>query len=203
MRIPKLGTTLLLSALFFSQSLASFWVLAEVEEPAVRTAPPCEVSGLAVTPPSPWFSEPIDSQEEGVEGCQMVWEEDDQYMGIIRLMSFRASRLSHETASWEELVIAVEILVMEEMGVVVGDPIWSRDSVPITGAGFRNAKAIGFDARLTYSGAQQNEVHFLLFESATQKYVISAVTPSKATSPDIYSANTSAMATIMRTLEPR
>ena len=63
--------------------------------------------------------------------------------------------------------------------------------------GFANARAIGFEVVLE-GVAHHNEAHFLLFESATHKYVISILTPSESASGEIYQANTKAMATPKR-----
>jgi len=161
----------------------------------------CELPGLSVVPPAPWYSVPIESGDPEVDGCQMLWEEGDQYMGIIRLVSFDLRERAEEVGKWQQFALAFEAMVMEEMNFRLSEPLWRRDSVPITGDGFANASAIGFEARL--EGVEhQNEAHFLFFENATHKYVISMITPAQAVSPDIYRANTQAMGTIMRTLQP-
>ena len=162
----------------------------------------CELPHLAVAPPSPWYSVPVESNEQLGAGCQMIWEEGNQYMGIMRLVAFETKTIPADQPSWEQAVIGFEVAVMKRMGIVVGDPIWSRDSLPISGEGFENAKAVGMKANLEGLD-QQNEVHFLLFENASHKYVFSSLTPSQSVSPDIYAANTGAMSTIMRTLQPR
>ncbi|NND67314.1 MAG: hypothetical protein HKN19_06995, partial [Halioglobus sp.] len=88
------------------------------------------------------------------------------------------------------------------MGFTLGEPIWKRDSVPVSGEGFGNGKAIGLAASLEGVN-HKNEAHFMLFESATHKYVISSLTPAQAASPEVYAANTGAMGTVMRSLQPR
>ena len=162
----------------------------------------CQVPGLTVMPPSPWYSVPIDSKEPMIAGCQMLWEEGNQYMGIMRLVSFEVREMPTDGVKWEDLVVAFESKVMERMNIKVGKPIWKRDRVPITGDGFSNAKAIGLTASLE-GVAHPNEAHFLLFESPTHKYVISMLTPAKSASPDVYRSNTKAMGRVMRTLQPR
>ena len=162
----------------------------------------CELPGLLVKPPSPWYSVPIDSEDVIVEGCQMLWEQGDQYMGIMRLVSFDLRERPEESAKWADYAIAFEAMVMEQMNFKLGDVLWKRDVVPITGEGFANARAIGMAAKLG-GVAHANEAHFLLFESETHKYVISMLTPSESASPDIYQANTGAMGVVMRSLQPR
>lgn len=187
--------TLLLGATFPLVALAD----GELRDLATAT---CEVPGLSVVPPQPWYSVPIDSEEPGVAGCQMIWEEGDQYMGIIRLVSFDLRDRPLEGVKWENVLLAFESHVMEEMNFRLGEEIWRRDSVPISGEGFTNAKALGLEAGL--EGVDHaNEAHFVLFESATRKYVISLLTPSQEASPEIYQSNTGAMGAVMRTLQPR
>lgn len=162
----------------------------------------CEVPGLAVVPPAPWYSVPIDSAEAIVEGCQMLWEEGDQYMGIMRLVSFDLREQPEAAGNWENFAIGFEAMVMEEMNFKLGQELWRRDTVPVTGEGFGNGKAIGFQARL--EGVEHaNEAHFMLFQSTTHTYIISMLTPSQAASPEVYEANTRAMGQVMQTLQPR
>ena len=142
------------------------------------------------------------AEESGVEGCQMLWEEGDQYMGILRLVSFDFRERSLDGVKWENFVLAFESLVMNEMNFTLGEQLWMRESIPISGEGFTNAKAIGLEAGL--EGVNQtNEAHFVLFENTTHKYVISLITPSQAISPEIYESNTRAIGAVMRTLQPR
>ena len=162
----------------------------------------CLTPGLSVAPPSPWYSVPIESGKPGIFGCQMIWEAGDQYMGIMRLVSFDAAQYPPSDIKWENLAIAFEVSVMEQMNFKIGELIWKRDTVPVSGEGFANAKAIGLQAHL--EGVEQpNEVHFLLFEGVAHKYVISMLTPSESTNPDVYRKNTQAMGAVMQTLQPR
>ena len=163
----------------------------------------CELPGLSVSPPAPWYSVPIESEDPVIDGCQMLWEEGDQYMGIIRLVSFDLRERPEQDETWQQLALAFEVMVMEQMNFSLGELLWKRDSVPVAGEGFvNNGRAAGFQLRL--EGVEHpNEAHFLFFENATHKYVISLITPSESASPDIYQANTQAMGTLMRTLQPR
>jgi len=163
----------------------------------------CELPGLTVSPPQPWYSVPIDSDDRAIAGCQMLWEQGDQYMGIIRLVSFDLRQRPEQEQDWERTALGFEAVVMEQMNFTLGELVWKRDSVPVSGAGFNeNGRAAGFELRL--AGVEHpNEAHFLFFENATHKFVISLITPAEAASPDIYRANTQAMGTLMRTLQPR
>ena len=194
-RTTFIGTTAFVLAFFHS-------AIADEENLKSLSTPRCQIPGLSVLAPSPWYSVPIESDEPMVEGCQMIWEEGEQYMGIMRLVSFEANGIPDAGVKWENYVVGFESMVMDEMNIEVGQPIWKRESVPITGEGFANAKAIGLEAKLR-GVDHPNEVHFLLFENATHKYVISMLTPAKSVSPEVYDTNTKAMSTVMRTLQPR
>jgi hypothetical protein len=163
----------------------------------------CELPGLSVSPPKPWYSVPIESDDPVIAGCQMLWEEGDQYMGIMRLVSFDLSQRPEQEQDWERLALGFEAMVMEQMNFKLGDVLWKRDSLPVSGAGFAgDGRAAGFELKL--EGVEHaNEAHFMFFENATHKYVISLITPAKSVSPDIYEANTQAMGTVMGTLQPR
>lgn len=162
----------------------------------------CLMSGLGVKPPHPWYSVQIEAGDPGIDGCQMIWEEGNQYMGIMRLVSFDSQLYPPAGVKWENFLIGFETKVLEEMNFRVGKPIWKKDTVPISGEGFINAKAIGLEAKL--EGVEHpNEAHFLVFEGPSHKYVISIITPAKSVSPEVYQANTKAMGIVMRTLQPR
>jgi len=163
----------------------------------------CELPGLSVSPPEPWYSVPIESEDPVVAGCQMLWEEGDQYMGIMRLVSFDLRERPEQEQDWQRLALGFEAVVMEQMNFTLGEVLWQRDSVPVSGPGFdKPGRAVGFGLELE-GVAHPNEAHFLFFENATHKYVISLITPAESASPDIYKANTQAMGTVMRSLQPR
>ncbi len=201
MALPNVVNSLLLAVVAISLP-APVWSAPQEEDLRDLATASCELPGLYVAPPSPWYSVPIDSEEDIVEGCQMLWEEGDQYMGIMRLVAFDLSERPEQAAEWERFAIGFEAMILERMNFTLGDVLWKRDSVPVSGEGFGNARAVGFEARLG-GVTHQNEAHFLLFESATRKYVISIITPSESASPDIYRANTRAMGTVMQTLQVR
>lgn len=175
--------------------------LAEEENLRALSTPRCELPGLAIAPPSPWYSVPIESGEQGVEGCQMIWEEGDQYMGIMRLVAFDLLDRPEQLADWENFIIAFESMIMARMGITVGEPVWKKGTVPINGDAFFNGRAIALKATLQ-GVSHQNEVHIILFESATHKYGISMLTPSKADSAEVYAANTGAMAAVTQSIQP-
>jgi hypothetical protein len=169
-------------------------------------SPVCEVPGLTVAPPPPWYSVPIDSQDEVVEGCQLIWEEGEQYMGIMRLVSFDLRQRPQDMqAQWSSFAVSFESMIMEEMGFTVAldePPLWSKDPVPVSGDGFSGGKAIAFNAKLA-GVAHQNEAHFVVFQNKTHKYIIFLLTPAETVDAGTYIANTGAMGTLMRTLQPR
>lgn len=123
----------------------------------------CEFGALTVKPPEPWYSVPIDSAEPGIGGCQLMWEEGDQYLGIIRLVAFDNAVLDDVEIRWEDFVIAFEASIMADMNIELGDVLWRDDALPISGEDFINAKAISLEAWITGID-QANEAHFVLFE---------------------------------------
>ncbi|MEM1081469.1 MAG: hypothetical protein AAGH65_07790 [Pseudomonadota bacterium] len=162
----------------------------------------CEFGALTVLPPTPWYSVPIDAAEPGIDGCQMIWEVDDQYMGIIRLVAFETRMIDDLDVPWERFVVLFEATILSEMNIELGEVLWRNDAVPIQGEGFSNARAVALAARVP--GVEHaNEAHFLLFESEAYKYVLSNMTPAESVSPDVYTSNTGAMGTLMRTLQPK
>ena len=161
----------------------------------------CEFGALTVKPPEPWYSVPIDSAEPGIGGCQLMWEEGDQYLGIIRLIAFENSVFDGIDVRWEDFAIAFEASIMADMYIELGDVLWRDNELPISGEGFVNARAIALEARI--SGVERaNEAHFVLFEGNGFNYVMSSLTPSEKTSPDVYKANIEAMGLLMRSLQP-
>jgi len=186
-------------ALLFVLSLHAAYAQDDDNKPQATAQ--CEFGDLTVAAPVPWYSVSIDSAEPGIGGCQLMWEEGDQYLGIIRLIAFERSVFDDSEMAWEDYVISFEAFIMEQMNIQLGGPLWHKDSLPVTGEGFYNAKAIALEARLL--GIEHaNEAHFLLFEGEEFRYVISALTPAEDVSPDVYKANTNAMGTLMRTLQP-
>jgi hypothetical protein len=172
------------------------------EDLSSKATPVCLLPKLSVKPPAPWYSVPIVDDDKRISGCQMIWEEGDQYMGIMRLVSFDFQDRPDDEANWENFVIGFEALVLESMNFKLGEVLWQRDPVPVSGEGFDGGKAIAIEARL--EGVDHtNEAHFMLFEGTSHKYVISVLTPSKAVDQDVYDANTGAMGEVMRTLQPR
>jgi hypothetical protein len=162
----------------------------------------CDMPGLTVAPPEPWYSVPIESQDPVIAGCQMIWEDGDQYMGIMRLVSFDLRERPDDAQQWVNLALAFEEQVFKQMNFTLMQPLWKRETLPVSGEGFANGSAVGFEIELA-GVAHRSEGHFVFFEGATHRYVISLITPSEEASPDIYQANTKAMSTVMQTLQPR
>jgi hypothetical protein len=131
----------------------------------------------------------------------MIWEDGDQYMGIMRLVSFDLRERPDDAQQWVKLALAFEEQVFNRMNFTLVKPLWKRETLPVSGEGFANGSAVGFEIRLE-GVAHRSEGHFVFFEGATHKYIISLITPSEEASPDIYRANTNAMSTVMRTLQP-
>ena len=174
----------------------------ETDDLQVLATASCALPGLSVAPPEPWYNVPIESEDPVVAGCQMIWEDEEQYLGIMRLVSFDLRERPDDAQEWVKLALAFEAQVLKEMNFILVEPLWERENLPVSGEGFGNGSAVGFELRLE-GVAHRNEGHFVFFEGPTHKYVISLITPSQEASSDIYQANTNAMKTVMQTLQPR
>jgi hypothetical protein len=162
--------------------------------------PTCEVEDLVALPPVGWISVPIEGLPEGMAGCQMMrLDGAQQLLGIARLRSTAAGENAPGEESFGQIV-ATEMVILEQMGYRVGDPLWSRQDVPIRGAGFSNARAVGLPATIEQSTIPQ-EVHLLVFQSATVQYLVTLLTPAKDAEPAIYERNTADFGILIRTLD--
>lgn len=184
-------------------SVAAHVSHAEEEDLRSMASETCLLPELEVAPPTPWYSVPIEAGDPGVEGCQLIWEEGSQYMGMMRVVAFETKHLPVEARDvrWENAVLAFEAVILADMGFSVGDVVFRQDDFPVAGPGFSNGKAVRFKLELT-GVEHSNEVHYVLFESDRYKYAVSVLTPSKEASSDIYHANTEAMGLLVRNLEP-
>lgn len=160
--------------------------------------PVCEVDKLKVSPPDRWINVPIQTEETAMRGCQMMLIIDQALIGVLRVLSFDLSNPPADMPRWEEHVIGVESILIYEMDYRLHEPIWKRDEVPIAGAGFGGARAIGFSANIEGNDNPQ-EAHFLVFENTTHKYLISLLTPAKSVDGGThYNMNTKGMAVVMQ-----
>lgn len=143
-----------------------------------RKTPICEVPGLTAIPPDGWINFAIDSEDKAILGCQMMRAgELDDLVGIIRLLSIK---LPPEVTddSWFPIMVDIERHLITPMGYVLGDVMWSRESVPITGHGFKSAKAVGFYATIVSNDVQQ-EAQFLGFDGEANRYILTLLTPGR------------------------
>jgi len=170
-----------------------------------RMTPVCEVVGLSVKPPPGWFNVPIESAEKAISGCQMMRAgPDDELLGIVRLLSvYLPDTDASGSPKWYDVLLSVETQMISSMGYVLKDVLWKRLDVPISGSGFKNARAIGFASTVEGSEAPQ-EVHFLVFESGPQKYAVTLLTPARSVNGGaFYERNTNDYGTVIRSLKRR
>ncbi len=140
--------------------------------------PVCEVPGLTATPPDGWINVPIDSEDKAILGCQMMRAgEYGELVGIIRLLSMQ---LPPEVPDdkWFPIMVEIERHLIAPMGYVLGETLWVRDDVPVSGAGFKSAKAVGFESSITGNDVPQ-EAQFLGFDGQTSRYIITLLTPGR------------------------
>lgn len=160
----------------------------------------CEVVGLTAKPPPGWFTVPIESGDDALTGCQMMRTgHQDELLGILRVVSVYLPQ-TEDAPPWFAVMVALEQQIIGEMGYVLGEVMWSRESVPISGEGFENARAVGLAATIEGNDIPQ-EVHFLLFESGTQKFVITLLSPGRDVGEGVdYKRNTDDFGFLIRTL---
>lgn len=166
-----------------------------------RTTPMCELIGLVGLPPTGWFNVPIETEREDIVGCQMMRTNDrDELVGILRLIS-RVFAAESPEETWLPELLGGEVAWLEEMGITLGETLWRRDDVPMTGTDWEQAKAFGLAASAEDNDTPQ-EVHFLTFGGATTKYLIDLVTPAQAVDEGLYyGRNTEDFGVLIRTLQ--
>lgn len=185
--------------------MSFLWVSLAFAEPddiidfSEQTTTICEVVGLTAPPPPGWFNVPIDSDDEALTGCQMMRAGDqEELVGILRLVSVTLEE--REDPPWYAVMIAIEQQIIGEMGYELGEVMWSRQDVPISGEGFENARAVGLSALVEGNDTPQ-EVHFLLFEHGQQKFIITLLTPGRDVDEGVfYKRNTDDFGILIRSL---
>jgi hypothetical protein len=181
------------------------WADEDVIDFSDKITPVCEVVGLSVEPPPGWFNVPIESADEAVSGCQMMRTgEQDELLGILRLLSVHLPEPDEEDLPpWYDMLLALENQMIANMGYVVGEVLWSRPDVPISGSGFENARAVGLASSIEGSDVPQ-EAHFLVFENGSQKFIITLLTPAKSVAEGVYyQRNTDDFGILIRSLRQR
>ena len=165
--------------------------------------PVCEIVGLRAVPPNGWFNVPIDSEDDAVSGCQMMRAgEEQELVGILRLLSARLPE-DEDAPPWFAVLIAMEQQVISEMGYTLGEVLWARPEVPISGDGFGNARAVGLAATIEGNDAPQ-EAHFLVFDRAADKFIITLLTPAKTVDEGVYyKRNTDDFGILIRSLNQK
>lgn len=166
-----------------------------------RITPECELIGLIGIPPEGWFNVPIQTEATDIRGCQMMRTNDqEELVGILRLLS-KVFPADTPEETWFTDLVGMEVTSLGEMGITLGEPLWSKDDVPMTGMDWDDGKAIGLEARIEGNDAPQ-EVHFLAFGGPTTKYLISLWTPNKAVDDSAhYTRNTGDFAVLIRTMQ--
>jgi hypothetical protein len=163
----------------------------------------CELAGLAVTPGDGWVNIPIQGAPNGHLGCQMArTNERDEVVAIIRVRSVTSPAKEFAENDFAGL-LTHERTVLTRMGYALANQsLWTRDSVPIKGAGFRDARGFGVAARIEGNSIPQ-EAQFLLFRNDTAKYLFTLLMPAKVYNHDLYDRNTEEFGVLIRTLKVR
>ena len=166
-----------------------------------RITPTCELIGLVGVPPEGWFNVPIQTEAKDIRGCQMMRTNDqEELVGILRLLS-KVFPANTPEETWFSDLVGLEVTSLGEMGITLGEPLWRKDDVPMTGMDWENGKAIGLEAVIEGNEAPQ-EVHFLAFGGPTTKYLISLSTPNKGVDDSThYTRNTGDFAILIRTMQ--
>lgn len=164
-----------------------------------QIAPTCELIGLVATPPEGWFSVSVQEMPTGMAGCQMMRvNEAEELVGVMRLRSSETGEIPPGDESRDEL-LASELRVLEAMGLQVGEPIWSRNDVPISGLAFAGAQALGLAAVIEESGLPQ-EIHVLAFRGPFTQYALLLITPHRDAESEIYERNVADFGRLFQTL---
>lgn len=172
-------------------ALTSVTTFVFAEEPVAdfsdRMTSKCEVQGLLAHPPAGWLNVPMESSEAEVAGCQMMLtrEGDDALVGILRILSVDLAGVDTGDAPWWSIPLTMEIDLVGGMGYVLGEVLWTRDSVPVHGEDFGDGRAIGFESGIEGNDTPQ-EAHFLLFERADTKYIVTLLTPAREVEEGVY-----------------
>jgi hypothetical protein len=166
-----------------------------------RMTPTCDLIGLVGLPPAGWFNVPIEVPQKDLAGCQMMrTDENEELVGMIRLLS-RVVPAETPEETWMPELIGLEAVWLEEMGVMLGEPIWRKEEVAVAGEGFEAGKAVGLAATIEGSEYPQ-EVHLLAFGTPTAKYLVSLCTPDSTVDEGVHlERNTADMGTLLRTFQ--
>jgi hypothetical protein len=200
MRVARLSIVAVLATLSVHAGVAL--AQAQTVDFSSRVTPACEFAGLTVKPPAGWINVPFDKPPKGHRGCQLMRiNEREELVGIIRVRS-----ATEPTAEFKEegfgRLLANEAVAVSEMGYVLArESLWARENVPVSGAGFRDGRAVGVAARITGNDVPQ-EAHFLVFRSDDAKYVFTLLTPQQSYSESLYQRNSSDFGVVIRSLQP-
>ena len=165
-----------------------------------KVKPTCELAKIVARPAEGWFNVPIESPRPGHLGCQMMRTNDaEELVGILRIRSVTAPAAEF-SADNEAALIADERKILQRMNIEVGpEPLWTRDNVPLKGAGFSEARGGGYPASVGGNPVNQ-EVHFLTFRAEDARYLVTLITPSKRHDEGVYKRNTDDFGVVIRSL---
>jgi hypothetical protein len=167
-----------------------------------KVTPTCEIAGLVVKPTAGWINVPFETPPPGHRGCQMMrTNEREELVGIIRVRSATGPSAEFTEEGFGRLLVN-EGLAVSEMGYELAkESLWARENVPVSGAGFRDGRAVGVAARIPGNGVPQ-EAQFLVFRSDEAKYVFTLLTPQRSHSESLYQRNSSDFGVVIRSLQP-
>ena len=165
-----------------------------------KVKPTCELAKIVARPAEGWFNVPIESPRPGHLGCQMMRTNDAQELvGVLRIRSVTAPAAEFG-ADNEAALVDDERKILQKMNIEVGpEPLWTREKVPLKGAGFREARGGGYPASID-GNPVPHEVHFLTFRAEDARYLVTLITPSKRHDEGVYKRNTDDFGVVIRSL---
>lgn len=158
----------------------------------------CEVAELAMTPPKGWLTASLETNDNTIRRCQMALVVDGSLFGYVRVSSFDMRGASADAEYWYQHVVNIETASIHRKGYTLGEFVSSQNDIPISGTGFRNARALVVAAELK-GNAYDQQVQFLVFESDNYKYLITLLTPAEsAQGGEYFNRNVAGKAELMQ-----
>ena len=140
--------------------------------------------------------------DSGLAGCEMVRSgQNGELLGFVRVVSVAVPEGTPKD-KWLAGLIDLEVGWLQEGGITLGEPLFRRDDVPLSGLGdFENGTGIGLEASSNSSDSPR-EVHFLGFNGPRIQYLLTLLTPAREVDGGIqYQRNIDDFGILMRTFQ--
>lgn len=162
----------------------------------------CELIGLIGHAPEGWSNDPMQFADADLAGCEMLRSGDNgELLGFVRLLSVVVPEETPKD-KWLSGLIDLEVGWLQEGGFTLGELLFRRDDVPLSGLGdFENGTGIGLGAS-SESSDSPREVHFLGFNGPRIQYLLTLLTPAREVDGGIeYRRNIDDFGVLMRTFQ--